>query len=189
MSLISTLFAAAVAAAVSAEVFLSAKGAMAMTAYDFEFTSIEGEPMQLEDLKGQPLLVVNTASFCGFTPQYRGLEALWQDYKDKGLVLIGVPSDSFNQEHDDNAKIKEFCDTNYSITFPLTESNPVKGTDAHPFYKWVREVGGMTAEPSWNFNKVLIDADGTFKKTFGSNVTPDSSTLRNAIDDALPAPQ
>ena len=185
ISVISTLFAAAVAA----EVFLSAKGAMAMTAHDFEFTSIEGEPMPLSDLKGQPLLVVNTASFCGFTPQYRGLEALWQDYKDKGLVLIGVPSDSFNQEHDDNAKIKEFCDTNYSITFPLTESNLVKGNDAHPFYKWVRDVGGVTAEPSWNFNKVLVGADGTFKQTFGSNVTPDSAALRNAIDATLPVPQ
>lgn len=185
MNVVSTLFAALVAT----QVFLSAKGALAMTAYDFEFTSIEGEPMPLNDLKGKPLLVVNTASFCGFTPQYRGLEALWQDYKDKGLVLIGVPSDSFNQEHDDNAKIKEFCDTNYSITFPLTESNPVKGADAHPFYKWVREAGGITAEPSWNFNKVLIGTDGAFKQTFGSSVTPDSPALRNAIDAALPTPR
>ncbi|MGE0668169.1 MAG: glutathione peroxidase [Sphingomonadales bacterium] len=158
------------------------------TAYDFEFTSIEGEPMPLKTYQGKALLVVNTASFCGYTPQYQGLEALWKTYRDKGLVLIGVPSDSFAQEYDDNTKIKKFCDANYSITFPLTESNAVKGNDAHPFYKWVREAGGRTAVPSWNFNKVLIDYEGNFVQTFKSDVTPDSSELKAALAKALPQP-
>lgn len=157
-----------------------------MTAYDFDFTAINGDPMPLSDLDGKALLVVNTASFCGYTPQYQALEELWQEYKDKGLVLVGVPSDSFNQEYDDNAKIKEFCDTQYSITFPLTESTSVKGTDAHPFYAWVKDQGGRSAEPSWNFNKVLVNADGKFVKTFGSGVAPDAGMLRRAIDEALP---
>ncbi|MDA0339922.1 MAG: glutathione peroxidase [Proteobacteria bacterium] len=173
--------------AMSAAMFIPHAGAVTMTAYDFEFTAIEGGPMPLKDLEGKALLVVNTASFCGYTPQYRGLEELWQAYKDKGLVVVGVPSDSFNQEQDDNGKIKDFCDTNYSITFPLTERSPVKGADAHAFYKWVREMGGITAEPTWNFNKVLIGSDGAFKQTFGSNVKPDSGVLRKAIDKNLPA--
>ncbi len=159
----------------------------ARRAHDFSFVSIEGEPMPLAAWKGKALLVVNTASFCGYTPQYRALEALWKGYEDKGLVLIGVPSDSFAQEYDDNADIKKFCDTNYAITFPLTESVAVKGKDAHPFYKWVREAGGRVAVPSWNFNKVLIDADGRFVRTFKSNVTPDSAELRDALAKVLPA--
>ncbi len=156
------------------------------TAYDFSFTSIEGTPMPLDAYRGKAMLVVNTASFCGYTPQYKGLEALWQNYKNKGLVLIGVPSDSFAQEYNDNAKIKKFCETNYSITFPLTESNDVTGKNAHPFYQWVREVGGRVAVPSWNFNKVLISADGKFVRTFKSDVKPDSPELQAALDEALP---
>jgi glutathione peroxidase len=158
------------------------------TAYDFEFISIEGQPMPLKTYQGKALLVVNTASFCGYTPQYKGLEALWNAYKDKGLVLVGVPSDSFAQEYKDNGKIKKFCDANYSITFPLTESNPVTGKEAHPFYKWVREAGGRMAVPSWNFNKVLIDSEGKFVQTFKSDVTPDSPELKAALDKALPKP-
>jgi glutathione peroxidase len=163
-----------------------ANAATQHSAYDFEFVSIEGEPMPLKTYQGKALLVVNTASFCGYTPQYKGLEAIWKTYKDKGLVLVGVPSDSFAQEYNDNAKIKKFCDANYSITFPLTESNPVTGKDAHPFYKWVREAGGRTAVPSWNFNKVLIDAEGNFVQTFKSDVTPDSPELQAALAKALP---
>jgi glutathione peroxidase len=163
-----------------------ARAAAAHTAYDFSFVSIEGDPMPLAAYRGKALLVVNTASFCGYTPQYKALEALWETYRDKGLVLVGVPSDSFAQEYDDNGKIRSFCDTNYHITFPLTESNEVKGRKAHPFYQWVREAGGRLAVPSWNFNQVLIDASGNFVRTFRSNVTPDSPELRSALDKALP---
>ena len=162
-----------------------AKAAGAHTAYDFSFVSIEGKPMPLAAYRGKALLVVNTASFCGYTPQYRALETLWETYKDKGLVLIGVPSDSFAQEYEDNRKIKSFCDTNYRITFPLAESNEVKGRKAHPFYQWVRDAGGRLAVPSWNFNKVLIDSSGNFVQTFRSNVTPDSAELRAALDKVL----
>jgi glutathione peroxidase len=161
-------------------------GARAMTAYDFNFVSIEGDPMPLKAYEGKALLVVNTASFCGYTPQYKSLEATWLAYKDKGLVVVGVPSDSFNQEYSDNAEIKKFCDTKYSITFPLTESNNVKGGKAHPFYQWVKERGGRDAVPSWNFNKVLIDAKGNFVQTFRSDVTPESPDLREALAKALP---
>lgn len=155
-------------------------------AYDFSFVSIEGNPMPLETYRGKPMLVVNTASFCGYTPQYKALEALWLGYKDKGLMVVGVPSDSFAQEYSDNSKIKKFCDTNYSITFPLTESNEVKGKKAHPFYQWVRETGGRMAVPSWNFNKVLIDAEGNFVQTFRSDVKPDSPELQAALAKVLP---
>jgi glutathione peroxidase len=155
-------------------------------AYDFSFVSIEGNPMPLETYRGKPMLVVNTASFCGYTPQYKALEALWLGYKDKGLMVVGVPSDSFAQEYSDNSKIKKFCDTNYSITFPLTESNEVKGKKAHPFYQWVREAGGRTAVPSWNFNKVLIDDEGNFVQTFRSDVKPDAPELQAAIAKVLP---
>jgi glutathione peroxidase len=163
--------------------------ASAETAYDFTFEAIEGGPLPLDQFRGKALLVVNTASFCGYTPQYKGLEALWKSYKDRGLVVIGVPSDSFNQEYGKNAEIKDFCETNYSITFPLTGSNEVKGRDAHPFYRWVREAGGRTAVPSWNFNKVLIDADGQFVELFRSNVKPDSKELSEALEGALPPPR
>jgi glutathione peroxidase len=173
-------------AALAFIVAFAAGGARAMTAYDFEFVSIEGEPMPLQAWRGKALLVVNTASFCGYTPQYTGLEALWKAYRDKGLVLVGVPSDSFNQEYADNAKIKKFCDANYSLTFPMTESNEVKGKQAHPFYQWVRREGGREAVPSWNFNKVLIDGEGRFVRTFRSDVGPDSAELREALGKALP---
>ena len=179
---------AAVGAIVLPLIGNDARAATPHTAYDFEFISIEGEPMPLKTYQGKALLVVNTASFCGYTPQYKGLEALWNAYKDKGLVLVGVPSDSFAQEYKENTKIKKFCDANYSITFPLTESNPVTGKEAHPFYKWVREAGGRMAVPSWNFNKVLIDSEGRFVQTFKSDVTPDSPELKAALDKALPKP-
>ncbi|MBI1180536.1 MAG: redoxin domain-containing protein [Alphaproteobacteria bacterium] len=181
-----TVFRLAAASLLLAAVTMSSS-ASAATAYDFDFVSIEGAPMPLKAYQGKALLVVNTASFCGYTPQYKGLEALWRRYQDKGLVVVGVPSDSFNQEYDDNAKIKKFCDTSYSITFPLTESGPVKGNHAFPFYQWVKQQGGREAVPSWNFNKVLIDSQGRFVRLFRSDVTPDSPELNDAIQQALPA--
>lgn len=163
------------------------KGKTGMTAFDFEFVSVEGAPLRLRDFAGRPLLVVNTASFCGYTPQYTELEALWRAYKDKGLVLIGVPSDDFGkQEHATNAEIKAFCE-GFDVSFPLAEKNVVSGAGAHPFYRWLAAELGEGALPRWNFFKYLIGRDGMPRGTWPSRVTPMSAEMRKAIDEALAA--
>ena len=117
---------------------MSNPGPGAENAHRFEFTAIDGGTLKLSAWAGHPVLVVNTASFCGYTPQYRDLEALWKQYRDKGLVVLGVPSNDFGaQEPGSAAEIKQFCETNYEIDFPLTEKYRVVGGDAHPFYRWV----------------------------------------------------
>ncbi|MBI3505937.1 MAG: glutathione peroxidase [Proteobacteria bacterium] len=161
------------------------KGKTGMTAFDFEFVSIDGAPLKLADFAGRPLLVVNTASFCGYTPQYTGLEELWQAYKDKGLVLVGVPSDDFGQqEPGTNAEIKEFCD-GFDVSFPLAEKNVVVGAKAHPFYRWLAQELGEGALPRWNFFKYLIGRDGRPRGAWPSRVEPMSAEMRKAIDAAL----
>src|SRR5215469_1907883 len=121
-----------------------------MSAHDFSFTSIDGKPMKLADFAGHPVLVVNTASECGLTPQYKGLEALWRKYRDRGLVVLGVPSNDFGrQEPGTEADIQKFCSTNYNVTFPMTSKNPVIGAQAHPFYKWAQDEAGDAASPHW----------------------------------------
>lgn len=158
--------------------------AQAANAYDYSFTAIEGGPLKLDTYRGKTVLVVNTASMCGYTPQYKGLQALWEKYKDKGLVVLGVPSNDFGgQEPGSTAEIKEFCEVNFAIDFPMTTKEPVKGANAHPFYKWLAEQKG---EPKWNFHKYLIGTDGTLIEAYGSKVTPDSAELTGAIEKALP---
>jgi glutathione peroxidase len=158
------------------------------SAYDFNFTSIEGKPMPLSAYKGKAVLVVNTASECGLTPQYKGLEELWTRYKGKGLVVIGVPSNDFGaQEPGTEGEIKTFCETRYGVDFPLTNKQSVIGASAHPFYKWVTEQLGEDAAPKWNFHKYLIAPDGALAGTFGSRTAPDDAALNKAIDEALPA--
>src|SRR3954466_10722322 len=127
---------------------LAGPAAAAGNAYDYQFTTIDGKPMPMSQYKGKTVLVVNTASQCGFTPQYKGLEALSQSYKDKGLVVFGVPSNDFGgQEPGSNSDIKKFCEANYDVDFPLAEKVEVTGTSAHPFYKWAAAEKG---EPKWN---------------------------------------
>ena len=139
----------------------SVRAEQARTAYDFSFTSIEGEPLPLERFKGKALLVVNTASLCGFTPQYEDLQALWETYRDKGLVVIGVPSGDFGgQEYDSAERTRDFCDANYRITFLLTEKVHVSGEEAHPFFAWVTGELGSLSVPRWNFYKYVIDPEG-----------------------------
>src|SRR5580698_6933489 len=122
------------------------------TAYDFSFETLDGKPMPLSQYKGKVLLVVNTASKCGFTPQYKGLEALYNKYKDRGLVIIGVPSNDFGGQEPGNAtEIKNFCQLNYGVTFPMTSKQVVSGDDANSFYKWVYSVLGFGSAPKWNF--------------------------------------
>jgi len=156
-----------------------------MTAHDFSFENIEGGPLNLADYAGQPVLLVNTASMCGFTPQYEALQALWSRYRDRGLVVLGVPSDDFGgQEYDSSAEIKQFCEINYGITFPMTDKVRVKGDDAHPYYQWVAAQGRMKL-PRWNFYKHVIDADGNLVEWFASTTSPDSSKVINAIEKQL----
>ena len=154
------------------------------TAYDFAFESLVGDPMPMIDYKGKLLLVVNTASRCGFTKQYKGLQALYDKYKDRGLVVIGVPSNDFgSQEPNSEEEIKKFCELNFGVTFPMTSKYQVTGPDAHPFYKWVGEVTGST--PKWNFHKYLIGRDGKPVDYFGSATEPDAKKLNQAIEKLL----
>jgi glutathione peroxidase len=156
------------------------------SAYDFSFSSIDGQPMPMSQYKGKAVLVVNTASFCGFTKQYQGLQALYQSYEAKGLVVIGVPSNDFGgQEPGSATQIKEFCEGAFGITFPLTEKVPVTGEAAHPFYKWAAATLGPKAAPGWNFHKYLVARDGRIVKSFYSGTAPDSKEIVAAIEDAL----
>ena len=160
--------------------------ATANTAHDFSFTSIDGGDLRLADYKGKVILLVNTASMCGFTSQYEGLQSLWSDYKDRGLVVFGVPSDDFGgQELDTAEQVKSFCKMNYGIDFPLTDITVIKGPNAHPYYKWIADVHGSLALPRWNFHKHVIDADGELVDWFASTTSPTSNKLRDAIETAL----
>jgi glutathione peroxidase len=152
-------------------------------AWDFSFPSIDGGTLDFLTYTGHVLLVVNTASFCGYTYQYEGLRKLHDAKATEGLTVIGVPSQDFNQESPDNKTVKTFCETKYSIDFPLSGISHVKGPSAAPFYAWVRTAAGW--EPNWNFNKVLIARDGSVAGTFGSNDEPAGPKLDFAITAAL----
>jgi glutathione peroxidase len=166
-----------------------AQDAPKQTAYDFEFTAIDGDPLPLSAYKNKVLLVVNTASRCGFTPQYEGLQKLYDTYKDMGLVVIGIPANDFGgQEPGSNKEIKEFCTMNFAINFPMAEKVAVTGTDAHPFYKWAGAQGKgglLTAKPRWNFHKYLVGPDGTLMGLYASLTKPDSAELIKAIEAEL----
>ncbi|WP_332771224.1 glutathione peroxidase [Phenylobacterium sp.] len=159
---------------------------MAQDAYDFSFNSIDGAPLPLTSFKDKVVLVVNTASKCGLTPQYEGLEKLYSDYKDKGLVVLGVPSNQFaGQEPGADAEIAEFCTTNFGVDFPMTSKTEVKGDEAHPFYKWAKDTLGEPAEPVWNFHKLLLGKDGKLIRAFGPRTEPLDNELTGAIEAAL----
>lgn len=149
-----------------------------------EFESIDGGTLAIEDWRGQPVLVVNTASQCGFTGQYEALQKVHEEYAALGLVILAVPSDSFNQELASAKEVKTFCEMNYGLTLPMTDITPVKGADAHPFY---RDVAAQTGfEPSWNFNKILLDSEGTVVATYGATTKPDSPKLLRQVEALLP---
>lgn len=153
------------------------------TLYDFEIGGIDGKELDLNDYKGKVVLVVNVASKCGLTKQYEGLQALYEEYQDKGLVILGVPSNDFGrQEPGSDAEIVEFCTTKFDVTFPMTTKVSVKGDQAHPIYAWLTEAAGG---PKWNFHKYLIDKNGNLIAGFGSRTKPDAKELREAIDQAL----
>ena len=155
--------------------------------YRFEFTSIDGDRLPLHAWRGRPVLVVNTASYCGYTPQYSDLEALWQRYRGRGLVVLGVPSNDFGaQEPGSAVEIKRFCAAGYAVDFPLAEKSRVIGAEAHPFYRWIAEELGEAGTPRWNFHKYLIGPDGQLAGTWPSQVVPTDSRITTEIERLLP---
>lgn len=157
-------------------------------AYDFAFKSITDQDMPLSAYKGKVLLIVNTASKCGFTPQYAELQKLYNQYKERGLIIIGVPSNDFGgQEPDSEDAIKAFCEINYGVNFPLTAKYSVIGKEAHPFYAWAEKTFGVAGTPKWNFHKYLIDSNGKLVDYFNSNISPTAPIISKAIEKLLPA--
>jgi glutathione peroxidase len=147
------------------------------------FASIDGGEIALEDWRGKPVLVVNTASRCAFTRQYDGLQALYDSYRDRGLVVLAVPSQDFRQELATSEQVAEFCALNFDLDLPMTEITSVRGGDAHPFFKEVKAATGF--EPSWNFNKILIDPAGEVAGTWGSMTRPESREITDRIESYL----
>tara|TARA_B100000989_G_scaffold267050_1_gene220913 strand:- start:1949 stop:2494 length:546 start_codon:yes stop_codon:yes gene_type:complete len=153
--------------------------------FDFEIKSITGETIYLDKYKDKVILVVNTASYCGFTKQYEELQDLWDKYKSKGLIVLGVPSNSFNQEKRDDSEVKEFCKFNFNINFPLTTITDVKGKNAHDLFIWAKENHGKSAVPKWNFHKILINKNGKVEDTFASFTKPMSNKILSKIESIL----
>lgn len=151
-------------------------------AHAASFISIEGGPLDMADYAGKAVLVVNTASRCGFTGQYKGLQALYDKYREDGLVVLGVPSNDFRQELGSAEEVKEFCEVTYGIDFPMTEIERVTGAEAHPLFRWM---AGQDAEPNWNFNKFLIGKDGALIAHHGSTTRPDDPRLIALIEESL----
>tara|TARA_B100001564_G_scaffold356548_1_gene370949 strand:- start:1182 stop:1727 length:546 start_codon:yes stop_codon:yes gene_type:complete len=151
-------------------------------AYDFNFNGIDGNKIELSDYRNKVIVVVNVASRCGYTPQYEGLQTLYNKYKAKNLVVIGVPTNNFKQEPGSNSEIKDFCETNFGVNFPMTEKIAVLGNSAHPFYKWAKDNYGMGAIPKWNFHKIIIGRDGKVSNTFASFTKPMSKKFLESIE-------
>jgi glutathione peroxidase len=171
----------------AAAIAAGAVSAAGQTAYGFTFEGIDGGPLPLSQFGGRVLLVVNTASRCGFTDQYAGLQRLWTRYRDRGLVVIGVPSNDFGgQEPGSDAEIRGFCSATFGVTFPLAARTKVRGEGAHPFYRWAA-AQRRDAAPRWNFHKLLVDRRGRIAEAFASTVEPGSTRLVLALELALAA--
>ena len=153
--------------------------------YDLDIESINGEIIKLKDYQNKVILIVNTASYCGFTKQYEDLQDLWDKYKSKGLIVLGVPSTSFNQEKKTNSDVKEFCEVNFDINFPLTTITEVKGCEAHEIFKWAKNNFGKSAIPKWNFHKILINKQGNVEETYASFTKPTSNKIISKIEEIL----
>ena len=153
--------------------------------YDFNIESISGETIEFKEYKNKVVLIVNTASYCGFTKQYDELQQLWDIYKSKGLIVFGVPSNSFNQEKKSNSQVKEFCEVNFNINFPLSSILDVKGDNAHPVFKWAKDNYGGSAVPKWNFHKILINKKGNVEETYTSFTKPMSKKIISKIENIL----
>ena len=153
--------------------------------FDFKIESISGNEIEFSEYKNKAILVVNTASYCGFTKQYTDLQNLWDKYKKDGLIVLGIPSNSFNQEKNSNQEVKDFCEVNFNINFPLTKITEVKGENAHPIYKWAKNNYGKSAVPKWNFYKILINKEGKIEDTYSSLTNPMSEKIQNKIKSIL----
>ena len=154
--------------------------------YDFKIKSITGEIIDLSRFRGKTVLLVNVASNCGFTKQYSELQTLYEKYKENNFIVLGVPSNQFGgQEPGTNEEIKNFCETNFNITFPMTDKIKVKGDEAHPIYKWAKKNHGNSTVPKWNFHKILINKDGKIQDTYGSFIKPMSQKILKQLDKIL----
>ena len=155
------------------------------TFFDLNIESISGEIINFRDFENKVILIVNTASYCGFTNQYEELQVLSDKYNKKGLIVLGVPSNSFNQEKNKNSEVKKFCEVNFNITFPLSAITEVKGNNAHELFKWAKNNHGSSAVPKWNFHKILINKEGKIEDTFSSFTKPLSNKIINKIESIL----
>ena len=153
--------------------------------FDHSIKSIDDKIINLNEYTNKAVLLVNVASYCGFTKQYDDLQKLWDKYKEKGLIVLGVPSNSFNQEKDKNDEVKKFCEVNFGINFPMTSILEVKGDNAHEIYKWAKRNHGKSAVPKWNFHKILIDKNGKIFDTYASFTKPMSKKIINAVEKIL----
>ena len=153
--------------------------------FDFKINSINGEIIDFKDYKGKVVLMVNTASYCGFTKQYTELQKLWDKYKSKGLIVLAIPSNSFNQEKNLDDEVKKFCEVNFNINFPISTITNVKGDNAHKIFKWAKENYGKQAIPKWNFHKILINKYGKIDDTYTSFTRPTSKKIINKIENLL----
>ena len=153
------------------------------SAYDFTFVDIDGKNFPLSQFKGKPLLIFNSASKCGFTSQYTGIQKIHENYKNKGLIVIGVPSDNFHQEPGNEEDIKKFCKVNFNISFDLTKKNNVVGSEVHPFFEWLDK--NYNAKPKWNFYKFVINKDGKLENHFSSMIVPSSVKLISVLDEVI----
>ena len=153
--------------------------------FDFKIQSINGEMINFDKYRNKVILLVNTASFCGFTKQYNDLQNLWEKYQTKDLIVLGVPSNSFNQEQSNDDEVKKFCEVNFNISFPLSTITDVKGDKSHEIFKWAKKNYGNSAVPKWNFHKILINRDGKIQKTFNSFTNPMSDKITSEIEKIL----
>ena len=154
--------------------------------FDFKINSINGEKLNFSNFKGKTLLLVNVASYCGFTKQYEDLQNLYDNFKERGLIVIGIPSNQFGgQEPGTESEIKDFCETNFNITFPMTSKYDVKGDNAHQIYLWAKESYGKSTVPKWNFHKILINKNGKVEDTFASFTNPMSKKILKKLEQIL----
>ena len=165
--------------------FMSNSDASEKVFHDFTIESISGETINLSDYKSKVVLLVNTASKCGFTPQYSGLQKIYERYKDDGFVVLGVPTNDFNQELSKDSDVKEFCEIRFGVEFPMSSIQPIRGENAHPVYKWIKSNVSVIGQPRWNFHKYLIGKDGKIINWFSSMTSPTSEGLVNQIETAL----
>ena len=165
--------------------FMSNADASEKVFHDFTIESISGETINLSDYKSKVVLLVNTASKCGFTPQYSGLQKIYERYKNDGLVVLGVPTNDFNQELSKDSDVKEFCEIRFGVEFPMSSIQPIRGENAHPIYKWIQANVSVIGQPRWNFHKYLISKEGKIINWFSSMTSPTSEGLLKQVEQAL----